>query len=62
MNERILNGIKWALLIILAVLAFNLTDRYMIVAGGTGAAYKIDKLTGQTWFVAGKQEMVVKPE
>jgi hypothetical protein len=59
MKEWTFDIIKWGLIVLIAALAFNFTNRYLIVGASPGA-YKIDKLTGQTWFVAGSKEVVVK--
>jgi hypothetical protein len=60
MKERILDVIKWSLIIIIAVMAFYTTNHYIIVAGDKMTAYKMDIMTGQVWFVTPNEVRIVK--
>jgi len=51
MKERIYDVIKWGLIVIIAVMAFYITNRYIIVTNAQGIAYRMDKMTGQVWLV-----------
>ena len=66
MKERFLDVIKWGLILVIAGAVYlgvqNKVNRYFIVGAGQGAAYKLDKFTGQVSFVAGKTEIRVRAE
>jgi hypothetical protein len=60
MKEKLQEVIKWGLIIIIAALAFLFSNRYTIVGSGGNYAYKMDKLTGQVFFLFGQKQMKVK--
>ena len=66
MKERLLGVIKWGLILVIAGAVYlgveNKINRYFIVGAGQGAAYKIDKFTGQVFLVAGRTEIRVRAE
>jgi hypothetical protein len=49
MKEKLLDVIKWGLIIIIAALAFLFSNRYTIVGADGGVAYKMNKITGQVY-------------
>jgi|GEM_PF-6780272 len=59
---QLLKNIAIYLSVIILILLFSyiMLNRYTIVAAGD-RAYKINKLTGKTWFIAGTEEFEVKP-
>ena len=36
--------------------------RFVLHSGQAGSAYKVDTQTGQTWFMYGSQEVLVRPK
>ena len=59
MKERLLDVMldvmKWGLILIVAgtvfYMSYGYANRYSIVGTGVGYAYKLNKRTGQVWFV-----------
>lgn len=54
---------KTAVVAVAAVVVISLYlhwNRYQIVSGGQASAYQLDRWTGQVWFIAGDDAIVVK--
>lgn len=66
MKEKLLDAfldfVKWALILTIAVWIFNYTHRYSLVSVGEGSAYKIDGITGESWYLFLEDEFFVKPK
>jgi hypothetical protein len=61
MRERLMDVMKWGLILIIAGVVFYLTytshNRYVLVGGGDRPyAYKMHKRTGQLWWVIAGEE------
>jgi hypothetical protein len=59
MKERFYDLVKWVLIILIAVLAFNFTNRYSIVSIEDPWAYKLDRASGKMWLISGKTQLPV---
>ena len=60
MKEKIYNVIKWGLIVIIAVVAFYITNRYIIVTNDQGIAYRMDKMTGQVSLITVTEVRIIK--
>ncbi len=60
MKERIYDVIKWGLIVIIAVMAFYITNRYIIVTNAQGIAYRMDKMTGQISLITLNEVRIIK--
>jgi hypothetical protein len=69
-RESILAGFKtlklliisFSIIIIFAIVSFTISNRYTIVAAGDSGAYKVDKITGKTYFIVITEIFEVKPD
>ncbi len=53
--------IYFSIIIIIALLTYVMLNRYTIVAAGDRSAYKINRITGKTYFIAVTKEFEVEP-
>lgn len=60
MKEKIYDVIKWGLIVIIAVVAFYITNRYIIVTNDQGIAYRMDKMTGQVSLITVTEVRIIK--
>jgi len=53
----------FCLIFLITLLTVVFSFRYTIVAAGNGPAYKLNRITGRVWFIAGdSQKLVKEPE
>ena len=60
MKERIYDVIKWGLIVIIAVMAFYITNRHIIVTNDQGIAYRMDKMTGQVGLITLNEVRIIE--
>jgi len=61
MKERFLDIVKWSLIIVIAILAYSWINPYTII-GSQRVAYKMHRIMGKVWLIAGDKEMIVEPK